>query len=428
MKLSFRKESIEHQQTKWVGKALLTPSAPAWLVLGLSLLFLTIFIAALTLCNYTRRINVFGEITSEPRSVNIFATQQGFISDRFVKVGDVVKKGDRLYQIDFSKVTHGGNFSIKTREAIESQLVQIEKIIDKLQKNKQLTIDNLRTQKQQYELAHSQSLSFLMDARKGAQFAKETMKNYSDYHLRGLTTKDQLSAQIYSYYQQQNSVQILSNQRIQESLQITNLATEIVTRAADFDNQISQSQLEHNSLQRQLAESDANSTRIIEAPADGRIESLSVTRGQMVNLGDSLAQLIPSTHSTYYLVLWLPNSSVPYISQGESVNIRYEAFPFEKFGQFHGQIETIAYVPASAQEMATYSNSPIGQPNRQGEAYYKVMVALTETHFRHQNKTLALSSGMKAESTLFLEKRPLYQWMFSPFYGIRKSVAGPVNG
>lgn len=128
MKLSFRKESIEHQQTKWVGKALLTPSAPAWLVLGLSLLFLTIFIAALTLCNYTRRINVFGVITSEPRSVNIFATQQGFISDRFVKVGDVVKKGDRLYQIDFSKVTHGGNFSIKTREAIESQLVQLRKI------------------------------------------------------------------------------------------------------------------------------------------------------------------------------------------------------------------------------------------------------------------------------------------------------------
>jgi membrane fusion protein len=134
MTLFFRKESIEHQQTKWVGKALLTPSTPAWLVLGLSLFFLTIFIAALTLGNYTRRINVFGEITSEPRSVNIFATQQGFISDRFVKVGDVVKKGDRLYLIDFSKVTHGGNFSIKTREAIESQLAQIEKIIDKLQK------------------------------------------------------------------------------------------------------------------------------------------------------------------------------------------------------------------------------------------------------------------------------------------------------
>lgn len=28
-----------------------------------------------------------------------------------------------------------------------------------------------------------------------------------------------------------------------------------------------------------------------------------------------------------YLILWVPNDAVPYISAGDKVNIRYEAFP-----------------------------------------------------------------------------------------------------
>ncbi|EIS37494.1 hypothetical protein YPPY54_0187 [Yersinia pestis PY-54] len=54
-------------------------------------------------------------------------------------------------------------------------------------------------------------------------------------------------------------------------------------------------------------------------------------------------------------------------------------------------------------------------------------MALDDIHFRYQSKPLMLSNGLKANVTLFLEKRPLYQWMLSPFYDIKKSVTGPVN-
>ncbi|HIH8966852.1 TPA: HlyD family secretion protein, partial [Serratia marcescens] len=152
-----------------------------------------------------------------------------------------------------------------------------------------------------------------------------------------------------------------------------------------------------------------------------------VTPGQMVNTGDSLAQLIPSNHAIYYLVLWLPNSSVPYVSRGDHINVRYDAFPYEKFGQFPGVIESIAYVPASIQEMSTYSSSPTRQSAELVESYYKVLVAIDNTQFGYQGKKLNLSSGMKAQATLFLEKRPIYQWMFAPFYDMKNSVSGPLR-
>ena len=97
-----------------------------------------------------------------------------------------------------------------------------------------------------------------------------------------------------------------------------------------------------------MAESNAGDQVIIKAPLKGTIESLSVTAGQVVESGSSLAQIKPIENIKYYLVL-LPNNSLPYVKIGDGINIRYEAFPSDKFGQFPGRIESISSVPASPQ-------------------------------------------------------------------------------
>ncbi|WP_436404783.1 HlyD family secretion protein [Serratia marcescens] len=294
---------------------MLIAGLPAWVIAGISLSFVSVLIIFVTYGGYTRRISVGGEVTTLPRSVNIFATQQGFIAQRFVNVGDQVKKGQHLYQIDVSRVTDSGTVSASTRQAIENQLAQVDSIIAKLEANKKTTLVNLQAQIDQYKLAHSQSKQMVENSRNGVNFMRETMKNYDEYRSKGLINRDQLNNQVYLYYQQQSTFHSLYNQSIQESLQITNLNSDLATRASDFDNQISQYQFQRNDLLRQLAEADASGSLIVNAPADGRVESLSVTPGQMVNTGDSLAQLIPSNHAIYYLVLWLPNSSVPYVNK-----------------------------------------------------------------------------------------------------------------
>lgn len=123
---------------------------------------------------------------------------------------------------------------------------------------------------------------------------------------------------------------------------------------------------------------------IIHAFSAGNIDSLSVTVGQMVNPGDSLLQIIPNSIENYFIILCVPNDVIPYITPGDKVNVRYGAFPAQKFGQFSA---TIAYA----------------------------------------GKSLPLSNGMTAQSTLFLEKRKIYQWMLSPFYDMKHSATGPIN-
>ncbi|OKO99482.1 HlyD family secretion protein [Xenorhabdus eapokensis] len=423
----FRQEAIEFQKTKWAGQAIIKRGFPAWFAGFFSLFIIIILILFLILGSYTRRLTVYGEVTTQPRAVNILSHQKGFISNNLVKKGDNVKKGTPIYEIDISRVTNSGKVSQNSRQELEKQIIQIEGMIEKLKINKKTTLDSLLAQKKQYEESNKKSAEIVENARQGVEYAKNMMESYKHYTRSGLITKDQLSIQTNSYYQYQSSYHSLYNQHLQESQQIITLNNDIITKATDFDNQISQYQLQISDIQRQLAETDATGTLVVNSPIDGRIESLSVTQGQMVSEGDSLAQIIPDSGEIYYLVLWLPNNSIPYVSIGDSVNISYDAFPHEKFGQFSGKITSISYIPASVQEMASYRSSPPQSNTSKTESYYKILVLLNQTHFEYQDKILNLSSGMQAKTVLFLEKRPIYQWITSPFYDIKKSLTGPVN-
>ena len=423
----FRQEAINYQKAKWMGKALLIKGCSAWLVFLLSIIFIIVLILAVIFGTYTRRINVPGEITTQPRAINLFSTQQGFIINSHVKVGDKVKKGDPIYDLDVSQTTQLGNVTQNTIESINNQINNIYEIIETLKENKLITSNALKQQIDEYNRFHQDSLLLVKNAEKGMSEMFESMQNYADYQKKGLINNEQFNNQRYLYYQQQNSYQFLQNQIIQENLSIIQLNSELVTKIADFDNKISEYQFQLNALQRQLTEVNAKGTLIISAPSDGRIESLSVTDGQMVKTDDSLAQLIPANADSYYLVLWAPNESVPYISVNDKINIRYEAYPYQKFGQFSGEIMSISNVPASSQEMSTYSSSPLSQNNINYQAYYKVMVSLDKQQMVKFNSKIKLTNGMKADITLFLEKRPIYQWMLSPFYDIQKSITGPIN-
>jgi membrane fusion protein len=161
--------------------------------------------------------------------------------------------------------------------------------------------------------------------------------------------------------------------------QVTQLNSDKITKTADFDNQISSQENQINDYKNQLVESNANGNVIIKATTEGRIESLAVTKGQMVDKGSSLAQIKPTGDIEYYLILWLPNNSIPYVKPGDVINIRYDAFPSDKFGQFR-KILSISSVPTSRQELSEYTNVNNGT-NQQELALYKTIVKIENKTF-----------------------------------------------
>jgi membrane fusion protein len=422
----FRQEAIDNQKMKWRGRALLLPGIPFWLTAGLCLFFFIAFLTFAMAGTYTRRVNVTGEISTYPRAANVYSTVQGVVVKQFVTQGQVITAGAPIYQIDVSKSTRSGVISDNQRQDINGQLARIAQIISRLESSKQATLTMLEKQKAQYTAAFSHSTVILERAQEGIRIAKENMENYRHYQTKGLINKDQLTNQVALYYQQHNNLLSLSGQNEQNALQITALKSRIQTQAAEFDNQIYQMELQRYELQKELLNIDAGGAIVIRALADGRVDSLSVTVGQMVNIGDSLLQLLPQDIEHYALVLWVPNDAIPYITAGNKVNVRYDAFPAEKFGQFAGTVSVISKVPASPQEMLTYQGAPKAALTA-AVPYYKVIVMPEKQAIAYDGKRLSLENGMTAQSTLFLEKRTIYQWMLSPFYDMKHSATGPVD-
>lgn len=421
----FRQDALENRRMKWRGRAILLPGIPLWLTMLGSIAFITAFLTFVIAGTYSRRVNVSGEVTTWPRAVNIYSGVQGFVVRQFVHEGQSIKKGDPIYQIDVSKSTRSGVVTDNQRRDIENQLVRVDNIISRLEESKKITLNTLEKQHLQYSDAFRRSSDIIRRAEEGIKIMKNNMENYRNYQLKGLINKDQLTNQVALYYQQQNNLLSLSGQNEQNALQITSLESQIQTQAADFDNRIYQMELQRYELQKELIDTDVGEI-IIRALSDGKVDSLSVTVGQMVNAGDSLLQVIPENIENYYLILWVPNDAVPYISAGDKVNIRYEAFPAEKFGQFSATVKTISKTPASTQEMLTYKGAP---QNTLGTSvpWYKVIVKPEKQIISYGGKSLPLENGMKAESTLFLEKRRIYQWMLSPFYDMKHSATGPID-
>ncbi|EJQ0716768.1 HlyD family secretion protein, partial [Salmonella enterica] len=336
------------------------------------------------------------------------------------------KKNSPLYQIDVSKSTRNGIVSSSHRTDILNQISQVDNIISGLKDNKKATLEALEKQRIQYTEALQRSTEILHHAEEGIRIMKQNMDNYRQYQSRKLITKDQLTNQEAIYYQQQNSLLGLNSQNEQNALQVTNLESQIRIQAAEFDNRIYQITLQRYELQKELVNTDMESAVIIRALSDGKIDSLSVSIGQMVSPGDSLVQILPDIVKHYYLVLWAPNTAIPYISKGDKVNIRYEAFPAEKFGQFLGVIQSISRAPATTQEMSTYQGAPQNSSSL-SVPYYKILVKPDRQNITYGGRIYPLENGMKAHVTLFLEKRKIWQWMLSPFYDMKNSTVGPVN-
>lgn len=418
----YRREAIEYKKNHWKGKALLLAGMPAWIVTLLAFTFIAVLVLSLIFCSFTQRIDVRGEVITLPHSVNVFAPQQGFVVNQYVKVGEIVNKGQPLYKLDISRSTINGNVNTAQIEVIDQKIANAENIISKLSHNKSETLRAIEKQIATIKDSLEETSRMLINTQAGLNKMHTNLASYDKYLKDGLITKDQYNYQHSLYFQQQSAYQSLVSQKMQLETQLTQANSDKVTKAADFDNQISGQNNQINDFKNQLVESNANGNIIIKATIDGKIESLAVTKGQMVENGSSLAQIKPTGNIEYYLIIWLPNNAIPYIKKGDIINIRYDAFPADKFGQFPGEVLTLSSVPASRQEMAEYTNVSNGS-NQQDLALYKAIIKIKNKEFNYNGKVLTLSNGLKAQAVVFLEERPLYMWMFTPFYKIMQSVS-----
>jgi len=113
--------------------------------------------------------------------------------------------------------------------------------------------------------------------------------------------------------------------------------------------------------------------------------------------------------------LYISSRAVGFVKPGKKVLLRYEAYPYQKFGQPEGVVATVSRAPIPAAELSyTLPNMSIG-PNA-AETYYRLEVIIPKQTITAYGKEEPLQAGMMLQADILLETRKLYEWLFEPLY------------
>lgn len=151
-------------------------------------------------------------------------------------------------------------------------------------------------------------------------------------------------------------------------------------------------------------------TMLVRAPQAGVVGGVATQSGQTVGAGQVLTNLSPAG-SPLEAELYVSSRAAGFAQAGMPVQIRYQAYPFQKFGQFHGTVSEVSRSPLA--------DAPGDAPaRRSGEALYRIRVALARQDVPFAGGARPLMAGMALDASLLLETRKLYEWVLEPLAGI----------
>ena len=102
---------------------------------------------------------------------------------------------------------------------------------------------------------------------------------------------------------------------------------------------------------RDAAEQDAEQRLVVRAPQSGTVSTLLAEPGQSVSPASALATLVPEG-AVLQAQLFAPSSAIGFVQPGQAVRLRFEAFPYQKFGQQPARVLQVSRTPLAASELA----------------------------------------------------------------------------
>ncbi|MGR5559523.1 HlyD family efflux transporter periplasmic adaptor subunit [Vibrio fortis] len=149
---------------------------------------------------------------------------------------------------------------------------------------------------------------------------------------------------------------------------------------------------------------------IQKAPKGGVVTAIQSKIGSQISRNTPLLSIIPND-SLLELQLLLPSRSAGFVQNGDNVNIRFDAFPYQKFGIMKGIIIKV--------DKALILPSDQVLPLEIEQAMYRVTATLAEQSIMAYGKNFPLKVGMLVEADIILESRTLLEWLLDPIYALR---------
>ncbi len=411
MRRLFRQEAIDAQREKLLGEVSIARPVPTWVFTLLAGSFAALIIGFMFWGEYTRRERVEGFLALDAGAARILAPEAGTLAELMVGEGDEVAAGAAIARLSLERGTASGATSadlmqreLSQRSAnLEAETENVRLLAQQQKEQLNRRIDDLRKELAQADTEIRLQATRVASAREDFQRTQQLVKD-------GFVSDTALAAKRNEQLDQQVKLETLRRGRAAIARDLRSAQSDLPAVDLRARQQIDQLMREKGELQQSLVQEETRRETVIRAPIAGTVTNIAVSRGASLAADAPLATVLPSG-SGLQAQLLVPTRAVGFVQPGNAVVLRYEAFPFQRFGQYHGTVHNVSRTVWSPGEK-------VG-PMTAREPVYRIDVELERQTVTAGGQELALRPGMLVNADILLEKRTVFEWIFEPVLELR---------
>lgn len=408
----FRPEALafqtQYREFGQVGRFQATSlKALSWLLsimVGLSIAF--VFVAS-----YTRKETVSGYLAPATGSAEIFVPQQGTVTAVYVSQDQMVKQGDVVLTIDTSQITADGiDVNATILKSLSAQKILLTSQLEAENRTARAEKERLNAAISSGEAELAQLSSQMGFQQEQIEIGLKLVDSAKKMNAAGYFSKPELYKRQEALLEARQTLSSLKQRYTARETELAQTRSSLQQLPTESARRLQPLQSELAQIEQRIAEVGGRRAFAIRAPIAGRIANIQATVGQIADPKRPQLVIMP-LESPLQAVLFVPTRAVGFVRPDQKVRLLYEAFPFQRFGTYSGQVVSIS--------KTILSEAGVAAPLELKEPAYKVIAALDRPDVDANGQKVPLQAGMLLKADILLEKRELVRWLLEPILNVR---------
>jgi membrane fusion protein len=368
---------------------------------------------------YTKRHTVGGQLVPDVGVVRVFPPQSGIVIEKRIVEGQKIEKGNVLYVVSSERASADTNTGVQEavshqvalrQQSLREELVQTHRLHGDEEKTLRKKIDGL--EEERTNIAHQ-----IAGQRARLDLAEEAKIRVAKLLLQGYVSKEMAQQKQADLLDQKSRLDILERDSITITRELMKERAELAALPLRQHNQIAQIDRLLANADQEWAESEGRRRIAVVAPESGIASVATAEVGQTVDGTKSIVSIIPD-NAVLQAYLYVPSRAIGFVKVGAPVLLRYQAFPYQKFGHAHGVVAEVSRITMPPEQMnnTQFLGSVVGEP------FYRIAVSLKKQKINAYGQNQNLTAGMLLEADILLEERRLFEWALEPLYSLKGKI------
>lgn len=429
----FRPQAIAAQQAQWLGTVHLHRPWSSAVIVAAALTLAGSLVAFTVWGEVNRKAHIVGVLVPAQGSLNVQARDSGVITESRVVEGQMVKAGEILLVLGTERPSLGQGTSIPTSSAgaevakaiaARGQTLKAERSLREQQTRlrEQALTERLQLMRGQAEQAAQERDWQLQKVR----LAKTTMERQEALAQAGFVSAAQLQSRHEEQLDATGRLQSLERALLALASETAAVQGELRLLKTQLQSELAQIDRSIESAKQEAVENDTRRQAVVTAPFAGTVTAMHWQAGQAVQAGNNLMTLVAAgaspTANALQAHLYAPSRTVGFVQPGQSVYLRYDAYPYQKFGMHTGKVIAVSRTPFAANDLPANSAQQLASKIGTQEALFRITVALSSQTLQAMDQSWTLKPGLAVDADVMQERKKVWEWLFEPLLAVKQRV------